>query len=48
MVVFQYLANKLVFVVVYRLDDEPIVARKIKERARLPGGPQLRENVFLG
>lgn len=46
-VVFQYLANEFVFAVVYRFDDEPVVAGKIEERARLPRGPEFRENVLL-
>ena len=47
MVAFQYIANELVFTVVYRFDDEPVVAGKIEERSRLPRGPKLRENVLL-
>lgn len=46
-VVFQYLANEFVFVVVYRFDDEPVIAGKIEERTRLARGPELRENVLL-
>jgi len=47
MVVFQNLADEFVFVVVYRFDDEPVVTREIKERAGLPGGTKLRENVLF-
>ena len=47
MVVFQNLADEFVFVVVYRLDDEPVVTREIKERAGLSGGTELRENVLF-
>lgn len=47
MVVFQNLADEFVFSVVYRFDDEPVIAGKIKERARLPGGPEFRENILL-
>ena len=47
MVVFQNLPNKFVFVVVYRFDDEPVVAGKVEKRARLPRGPKFREYVLL-
>lgn len=47
MVIFQNLANELVFTVVYRFDNEPVVAGEVEERARFPGGAKLRENVLL-
>ena len=47
MVVFQNLADELVFVVVYRFDNEPVVTGEVEERARLPRGAKLREDVFL-
>jgi hypothetical protein len=47
MVVFQNLADKLVFVVVYRFDNEPVVTGEVEERARFARGAKLRENVLL-
>jgi len=47
MVVFQNLADEFVLVVVYRFDDEPVVTREIEERAGLPRGTKLRENVLF-
>lgn len=47
MVVFQNLADEFVFAVVYGFDNEPVVAGKIEEGARLPRGTKFRENVLL-
>lgn len=47
MVVFQNLADELVFAVVYRFDNEPVVTGEVEERAGFPGGAKLRENVLL-
>jgi len=47
-VVFQNLTDEFVFVVVDCFDDEPVVTREIKERARLPRGTKFREDVLLG
>ena len=47
MVVLQDLANEFVFAVVYCFDDEPVVAGKIEEGARLPRGSKFREDVLL-
>lgn len=47
MIVFQNFADKFVFVVVYRFDDEPIVTGEIEKRAGLPGGTKLRKDILL-
>ena len=46
-VVFQNLADEFVFIIMYRFDDESVVAGEIEKRAGLPGGTKLREDVLL-
>jgi len=45
-VILKDLSHKLVLSMVYCLDDETVILRKVKETSTLSRGSQLRENVL--